>query len=121
MKDIKKTQVQPQEQVKPAERIPWKFGLEVKDLTNPITIRRIRILQAGILIGALAFAGYYVWENFLRAPTGVELVNEMVDAAGGAEAWAAIQSGQFTRTQNVYAENGDPLYFTSINLTMDWI
>ncbi len=109
MKEIKKTPVQPKKEVQTTEKIPWLFGLEVKDLASPITIRRIQILQVGILAMAVAFAGYYVWDNFLRAPSGIELVNEMVDAAGGATAWNGIQSGQFTRTQNLYAENGDPL------------
>lgn len=109
MKETKKAPNQVQKEVKTSQRIPWKFGLEVKDLTNPITIRRIRILQLGILSLALAYAGYYVWENFLRAPTGIELVNEMVDAAGGTQAWNNVQSGHFTRSQNVYAENGDQL------------
>ena len=126
MKETQKKKVQTQKDVKKAERIPWRFGLEVKDLTNPITIRRIRLLQVGILTLAFAYASYYVWENFLRAPTGVELVNEMVDAAGGMEAWNAIESGQFTRTQNVYAENGDQLsnqvetfYFNKTESGMD--
>ena len=90
-------------------KIPWLFGLEIKDLTNPITIRRIRILQAGVLAIALLYVGGYVWDNFLRAPTGVELVNEMVDAAGGMEAWGDIRSGQFTRTQNVYDRTGEKI------------
>ncbi|MBX2815515.1 MAG: outer membrane lipoprotein-sorting protein [Saprospiraceae bacterium] len=103
----KKRQAKDQQQT--TERIPWKFGLEVKDLTNPITIRRVRLLQAGLLTILLSYGGYYLWENFLRAPTGVELVNEMVEAAGSMEAWNAIKSGQFTRTQNVYGEDGSNL------------
>ena len=91
------------------EKIPWLFGLEIKDLTNPITIKRIRLLQIGVVAIALIYLGSYVWENFLRAPTGVELVNEMVDAAGGMEAWGDIRSGQFTRTQNVYDKTGEKI------------
>jgi len=109
MKDTENKKVQVQKQEKSTEKVPWLFGLEVKDLTSPITVRRIRIVQFGLLALVLAYAGHYVWENFLRAPTGVELVNEMVDAAGGMEAWNNITSGQFTRTQNVYAENGEQL------------
>ena len=84
------------------DKIPWLFGLEIKDLTNPITLRRIRLLQFGLLFAALTIAGYYVWENYVRAPSGLELVNEMVDAAGGMAAWNKIKTGQFTRTQNNY-------------------
>lgn len=106
MKDIKqKTQTQETQQHS-VERIPWRFGLEVKDLTNPITIRRVRLLQLGILVAIVAYGGYYTWENFLRAPTGLELVDDMVAAAGGIEAWNGIQSGQFTRTQNLFDNTG---------------
>ncbi len=110
MKNIK--QKTPSTQNKPIgseEKIPWMFGLEVKDLTNPITLRRIRLLQFGVLISILAFAGYYVWENYVRAPSGLELVSEMVEASGGIAAWNAIKSGQFTRTQNLYDEAGKKL------------
>lgn len=110
MKDIK--QKAPQTQTRPQDtkdKIPWLFGLEVKDLTSPITLRRIRILQFGVLLAALSFAGYYVWENYVRAPSGLELVSEMVDAAGGTAAWNNIKSGQFTRTQNVYDQAGNKL------------
>ncbi len=110
MKDLKhKTQqVETKPEVK-KDKIPWLFGLEIKDLTNPITIRRIRLVQVGLLVALLAYASYYLWENVVRAPTGVELVQEMVDAAGGMEAWNKIKSGQFTRTQNVYDKAGTQL------------
>ena len=110
MKDLKhKTQqVETKPEVK-KDNIPWLFGLEIKDLTNPITIRRIRLVQVGLLVAVLAYASYYLWENVVRAPTGVELVHEMVDAAGGMEAWNKIKSGQFTRTQNVYDKAGTQL------------
>ncbi len=106
MKETLKKNEQVQEQKKSSEKIPWLFGLEVKDLTSPITIRRIRLLQVGLLAVVIGYAGYYTWENFLRAPSGLELVTEMVGAAGGMEAWNDLQSGQFTRTQNVYDESG---------------
>lgn len=108
MKDLKQKKQQISQESKVSkERVPWLFGLEVKDLTKPITVRRIRLLQIGILVAALAYGGHYAWENFLRAPTGVELVNEMVAAAGGEQAWNNIKSGQFTRTQNMYDRSGE--------------
>lgn len=110
MKDTQQqTQRTHQKDGKGKQRVPWLFGLEVKDLTSPITIRRIRLLQVGLVLLVVGYASYYVWENFLRAPTGLELVDDMVAAAGGMEAWNNIQSGQFTRTQNVYDESGDRL------------
>jgi len=110
MKNIKQKAPQTQQrEQEPKGKIPWTFGLEIKDLTNPITLRRIRLVQFGVLFAALSFAGYYVWENYVRAPSGLELVTEMVDAAGGIAAWNNIKSGQFTRTQNVYDEAGKRL------------
>ncbi len=110
MKDLKqKNQQTTTDQKADKGRVPWLFGLEVKDLTQPITLKRIRILQFGVLLAVLAYGSHYMWENFLRAPTGTELVNEMVVAAGGMEAWTNIQSGQFTRTQNIYDKTGQQL------------
>jgi outer membrane lipoprotein-sorting protein len=89
--------------------IPYLFNLELKDLTDPITVRRIRIFQLVLILSAVTFTGYFVWQNVFRSPTGVELINEMVDAAGGMAAWNNIQSGQFTRTQKVYDMTGKQL------------
>jgi hypothetical protein len=90
-------------------KIPYLFNLELKDLTDPITIRRIRIFQVVLVLSAVTFTGYYVWQNVFRSPSGVELINDMVDAAGGMAAWNNIQSGQFTRTQKVYDMAGKQL------------
>lgn len=102
-----KQEAEKQEEEK--KRVPWLFDLEVKDLISPIILRRVRIVQFGALLLVLGFASYYVWENFLRAPTGIELVNEMVEAAGGMQAWNNIKSGQFTRTRHFYDEAGTEL------------
>lgn len=109
-------------QEKKDAKIPWLFNLEIRDLANPITLRRVHILKFGVVLIVLGLAASYVWENFLRTPTGLELVNEMVEAAGGMEAWNNIKSGQFTRTQRLYDEAGDQLtekaqtfYFQKIN------
>lgn len=110
MKDTK--QKAPRTKNKPQEsqvKVPWLFELEIKDLTNPITLRRVKLVQFGVLLAALTFTGYYVWENYLRSPSGLELVTEMVDAAGGTAAWNNIKSGQFTRTQKVYDQTGEQL------------
>ena len=109
MKEQLKPSVQSKTQDKKRSRIPWSFNLEVKDLVRPITIRRIRILQFGLLFLVVALGSYYVWDNFLRTPTGTELVSEMVEAAGGMEAWQNLQSGQFTRTKTLFSEAGEKL------------
>lgn len=111
MKDLKQNKQQTKQtghQVS-KKRIPWLFGLEVKDLTSPITIRRIRLLQVSVLVATMAYGCYYVWDTYMRAPTGSELVTEMVVAAGGMEAWNNIKSGQFTRTLNLYDKAGNQL------------
>ena len=109
MKETLKKNVPVQESKETTERTPWLFGLEIKDLVNPIAIKRIRLLQTGLALVVVAYAGYYTWDNFIRAPTGFELVDEMVSAAGTMEAWNNIKSGQFTRTQNIYGEDGAAL------------
>lgn len=109
MKQKVKPSVQPKTQEEKKSGVPWLFTLEVKDLIQPITVRRVRLLQLGILLTTIALAGYFAWDNFFRAPTGTELVNEMVEAAGGMETWNKIQTGQFTRTRNLYDDTGKQL------------
>jgi len=109
MKEKIKPSVQSPEQQKQEERVPWYATLAVKDLMNPITISRVRVLQVSIVVLLLLSAGYYLWSNYFRQPTGFELVDKMVDAAGGMEAWNGIKEGQFTRTQYLYGQNGDQL------------
>ncbi len=94
------------------ENVPWWFGLHIKDLIKPITIKRMQLFYAGILVLGLVAAGYYTWENYLREPTGEEFVDEIVDAAGGMDSWNGIKEGQFTRTHNLYAEDGSTLRTT---------
>lgn len=86
--------------------------MHVKDLVRPITIKRVQLFSAGALVLALIAVGYYVWENFLREPTGEEFVDEIVDAAGGLDTWNEIDQGQFTRTHNLYDDTGDLLKTT---------
>ena len=109
MKQKIKPSVHPKTQQQKKEKAPWWAGMEVKDLINPINIRRIHLFYAGMALLILGGIAYYAYENFLRQPTGVELVNEMVEAAGGMEAWNNIQHGQFNRTQNLYSQSGELL------------
>lgn len=108
-KDIKPSSNPKKSQVDPDKKAPWWFGLHVKDLIEPITIKRIQLFYAFVLTLALSVVGYYAWDNYLREPTGEEFVDNIVEAAGGMDAWNELKHGQFTRTHNLYAEDGDLL------------
>ena len=105
---IKPTLQQTTRKVK-EERVPWYAKLAVKDLVNPITLSRVRLVQLGVAFMILSVTSYYVWDNFLRQPTGYELLGGMLEAAGGMETWNGIKDGQFTRTQYLYGMNGELL------------
>ncbi len=105
-------------------KIPLKHKMQVKDLVHPITISRIRIIQLAVVgfiaIGAISY--YYIY--YLKQPTGLELVQNWIEASGGMEAWNPIERGSFQREHVLYAENGDVLksktesfYFEKINGT----
>jgi len=109
MKESIKPSVRQQTQQQQKGKIPWLFGLEVKDLVHPVTIRRMHILYTGIALLVIGGIGYALWDNYLRQPTGVELVGQMISASGGMGAWNAIKQGQFKRTKNLYNEAGELL------------
>lgn len=89
------------------EKVPWWIGLQIKDMVKPISIKRIQLVTAtGLILAAIA-CGLYLWENYLREPTGDEFVDEIVEAAGGLDTWNGIKSGQFTRTHNLYDQDGE--------------
>lgn len=102
----------PRSKKEKTDKVPWWVGLDVKDIVRPITIRRVHILNIVVLLLVLAGIGYYAWNSFFRQPTGEELVSEMVEAAGGMNAWNNIHNGQFTRTHNIYSESGELLKST---------
>ncbi len=110
--DVKPTQSPKKVKKQSEEKIPWWFNMHVKDLVKPITVKRMQLLSAGALLLALIAGGLYAWENFLREPTGVEFVDDIVDAAGGLETWNSIEHGQFTRTHNLYDDTGELLKST---------
>lgn len=110
--EVKPTQGPNKTKKKSEEKAPLWFDLQVKDLVKPFIIKRMQLLSAGALVLALLAGGFYTWENYLREPTGEEFVNEIVDAAGGMDTWRSIEHGQFTRTHNLYADNGEMLRTT---------
>lgn len=94
------------------EKVPWSFSLMVKDLVDPITIKRVQILKIGVLVLIVVGIGYALYDNLLRQPTGEEMVTELVDSAGGMEAWDNLKFGEFTRTHNLYSDKGKLLDVT---------
>lgn len=88
-------------------KLPWYAGIEVKDLVQPITLRRIWLLQGTIVLLLLATAGYMSWKYFYTPLSGKQLVDQMVAAAGTMEVWNNIQNGQFTRTHRQFSESGE--------------
>ncbi len=97
----------------PEQKVPWSFSLMVKDLADPITIRRSQIFKIGALFLIVAGISYALYDNFLRQPTGEEMVAELVESAGGMEAWNNLKSGEFTRTHNLYSDKGKLLDVTT--------
>ncbi|HEV8080072.1 MAG TPA: hypothetical protein VGP43_05120 [Chitinophagaceae bacterium] len=87
-------------------KLPWKTELNIKDLVNPITVRRIKIFQVlGISLLVLGI-GFFAWWVFTKPPSGERIVKDMITAAGGMEQWKNIQDGNFVRTHHLYDENG---------------
>ena len=91
------------------DKTPWWFGLHIKDLIRPISIKRISLFYTVLLFGFLLSGFYYTWENYLREPTGEEFVDRIVEAAGGMDAWNLIKQGSFTRNHNIYDEGSELL------------
>lgn len=88
-------------------KVPWWVRWEIKDLVDPIVLRRrwiwFSMLTVSVLIGA-AFLG---WVLFSQGPSGEALLQEMVQAAGGMEQWKAVEEGTFTRVHQQYDANGN--------------
>jgi len=87
-------------------KLPWEAELEVKDLINPIKLRRIRLVQTGGAILLLFAVAIFGWWLFFAPPSGGTIVKEMIKAAGGMEQWKSIRDGNFVRTHRLYDENG---------------
>jgi hypothetical protein len=87
-------------------KLPWEAELEVKDLINPIKLRRIRLVQTAGAILLILAVGVFGWWLFFTPPSGEKLVKEMIAAAGGMDQWKNIEDGNFVRTHRLYDEKG---------------
>ena len=118
-----KSEIKNQNREKSKEgKYPFRFLLELRDVIKPIVIKRIQIIQAVSLTILIVAVGGVIWFNFFKAPSGDQLVDRMVLAAGGMDTWNKIDHGKFTRTHHLYSETGEQLserietfYFEKIN------
>ncbi|MBA3648694.1 MAG: hypothetical protein H0W62_09105 [Chitinophagales bacterium] len=101
-----KTNTNDQNDPKENEGLSWNADLEVKDLVKPIVLRRVRIAQVAAVLILLVIAGGYFWVQFMKPPTGSQLVTGMIKASGGKDAWNTIHDGNFVRTHLLYNEKG---------------
>lgn len=85
-------------------RVPFDVSWEIQDLVRPIILRRKRLWQLGLVLIALVCVGVAAWYAYVRAPTGDEVLADMIDASGGMDAWWAVKEGKFTRYHYVYDE-----------------
>ena len=83
--------------------------LNLKDVFDPIVINRIQIVKMVTIFLLVTVGGVSLWNKYFKAPTGTQLVDKMVAAAGNMETWNNIGHGKFTRTQRLYAQTGEKL------------
>ena len=83
--------------------------LNLKDLFEPIVIKRSQLLMAAGIILLTTVGSILVWNKYFKAPTGTQLVDKMVAAAGNMETWNNLGHGKFTRTQRLYDQTGEKL------------
>ncbi len=88
-------------------KIPHSVNARIKDLVNPIVIRRTTLWKITIALLLIAIASLIIRHFFFAPPNGEELLAEVVEAAGGMEQWNRIHEGTYTRIRTVYDENGN--------------
>jgi len=92
-----------------ALKVPRQVKADIKDIVDPIVIRRRWLWRAAIVVAVLAAGVTVSWFTFFAPPSGEELLAEVVQVAGGMEAWNNIAEGSFMRTRTVFDENGKAL------------
>lgn len=83
--------------------------LNLKDIFEPILIKRVQILKGAGITLLVIVVGIAVWNKYFKAPTGTQLVDKMVEAAGNMETWNNLNHGKFVRTQRLYNQTGEKL------------
>ena len=90
-------------------KVPRRVEHEIRDLVDPIVVRRAWLWRAGLAVGVLLIVGVAVWFAVLRPPSGYALLDTAVDAAGGMEPWRDVSGGTYTRIHTVYDEDEQPV------------
>lgn len=86
--------------------VPKSVDWEIKDIVQPVTVRRRTLWTGGGILFILLIAGGLAWYFITKPPSGEALLAEMVEAAGGMDNWQTIQDGSFTRVHTLYNEDG---------------
>lgn len=92
----------PKEDVK----IPRSVQNHIRDMVEPIVVKRSMIWQTVAIFAAAIVVGIFTWIFYFAPPSGDDLVNDIVTTAGGIDNWDKIDGGVFTRTRYLYDENG---------------
>lgn len=87
-------------------KLPWRANLAIKDIIHPLVVSRVGLFKIVIVFFAILLTGVLIWVEYFRPPSGHAIVKQMVDAAGGMNAWQGIKYGKFKRTHKVYDEMG---------------
>ena len=83
--------------------------LNLKDVFEPILIKRIQLVKVIGIVLLVTVGCVSLWNKYFKAPTGTQLVDKMVEAAGNMETWNNLGYGKFTRTHSLYAQTGEKL------------
>lgn len=90
-------------------KVPRPVKTQIKDILQPIVIRRSTLWRGGLIIAALMAVGVVLWATVFAPPSGEALLAEVVAAAGGMEAWNSLEEGVYTRVRTLYNEDGEVL------------
>lgn len=90
-------------------KVPKQVASHIRDLVDPIVVRRTTLAKLGIAAVVLVVGGLLAWHFFFAPPSGEELLAQVVAAAGGMEQWNRIEEGTYTRIRTVFDEDGRPI------------
>ena len=90
-------------------KIPKQMNAHIRDMIDPIIVRRVTLAKVGVAVLAVLVVGAISWQLLFAPPTGEGLLAEVIEAAGGMQNWNKIEQGTYTRTKTIFDENGQPL------------